>query len=34
LQRLSLGPLERYGEALNGAVVALVGDYAVITVST
>jgi hypothetical protein len=31
LQRLSFGPLERYGEVLSGAVVALVGVYALLT---
>ena len=31
LQRLSLGPLERYGEVLSGAFVALVGVYALVT---
>ena len=31
LQRISFGPLERYGEVLSGAVVALVGIYALIT---
>jgi nickel/cobalt transporter (NicO) family protein len=31
LQRVSLGPLERYGEVLSGAFVALVGVYALIT---
>lgn len=31
LQRLSLGPLERYGEVLSGTFVALVGLYALIT---
>ena len=31
LQRVSLGPLERYGEILSGAFVALVGIYALIT---
>src|ERR1035437_5521415 len=31
LQRVPLGPLERYGEVLSGAFVALVGVYALIT---
>ena len=31
LQRVSLGPLERYGEILSGAFVALVGLYALLT---
>jgi hypothetical protein len=31
LQRVSLGPLERYGEVLSGAFVGLVGIYALIT---
>lgn len=31
LQRVSLGPLERYGEAASGIFVALVGVYALIT---
>lgn len=31
LQRVSLGPLERYGEVLSGAFVALVGVYALVT---
>jgi ABC-type nickel/cobalt efflux system permease component RcnA len=31
LQRISFGPLERYGEVLSGALVALVGIYALIT---
>ena len=31
LQRISLGPLERYGEVLSGAFVGLVGFYALIT---
>ncbi len=31
LQRISLGPLERYGEVASGLFVALVGVYAVIT---
>jgi hypothetical protein len=31
LQRISLGPLERYGEILSGAFVALVGLYALLT---
>ena len=31
LQRITLGPLERYGEVLSGAFVALVGVYALIT---
>ncbi len=31
LQRVSLGPLERYGEVLSGTFVALVGVYALIT---
>ena len=31
LQRVSLGPLERYGEVLSGAFVALVGIYALLT---
>ncbi len=31
LQRVSLGPLERYGEVLSGAFVAAVGVYALIT---
>ena len=31
LQRVSLGPLERYGEVLSGAFVALVGVYALLT---
>ena len=31
LQRISLGPLERYGEVLSGAFVALVGVYALVT---
>ena len=31
LQSISLGPLERYGEVLSGAFVALVGVYALIT---
>jgi hypothetical protein len=31
LQHVSLGPLERYGEVLSGAFVALVGVYALIT---
>jgi hypothetical protein len=31
LQRISLGPLERYGEVLSGAFVGLVGVYALIT---
>lgn len=31
LQRISLGPLERYGEVLSGAVVALVGVYSLVT---
>jgi hypothetical protein len=31
LQRISLGPLERYGEVASGLFVALVGVYALIT---
>ncbi|MDQ6926334.1 MAG: hypothetical protein M3154_08875 [Candidatus Eremiobacteraeota bacterium] len=31
LQRISLGPLERYGEVASGVFVALVGIYALIT---
>ena len=31
LERISLGPLERYGEVLSGLVVAAVGVYALIT---
>ncbi|HEV2642601.1 MAG TPA: hypothetical protein VGT98_07840 [Candidatus Elarobacter sp.] len=31
LQRISLGPLERYGEVASGAFVGLVGIYALIT---
>jgi hypothetical protein len=31
LRRTSLGPLERYGEVLSGALVAAVGVYALIT---
>ncbi len=31
LQRISLGPLERYGEVASGVFVALVGVYALIT---
>ncbi len=31
LQRISLGPLERYGEVASGVFVALVGIYAVFT---
>jgi len=31
LQRISLGPLERYGEVLSGTFVALVGVYALLT---
>jgi len=31
LERLSLGPLERYGEVLSGLVVAAVGVYALVT---
>ncbi|MBC5810893.1 MAG: hypothetical protein GIW95_08605 [Candidatus Eremiobacteraeota bacterium] len=31
LQRVSLGPLERYGEVVSGAFVALVGIYALLT---
>jgi len=31
LQRLSLGPLERYGEVASGTFVALVGVYALVT---
>lgn len=31
LQRVSLGPLERYGEVVSGAFVALVGLYALAT---
>ncbi len=31
LQRTSFGPLERYGELLSGAFVALVGMYALLT---
>ena len=31
LQRTSLGPLEKYGEVLSGAFVALVGVYALLT---
>jgi ABC-type nickel/cobalt efflux system permease component RcnA len=31
LQRISLGPLERYGEVASGAFVALVGVYALLT---
>jgi ABC-type nickel/cobalt efflux system permease component RcnA len=31
LQRLSLGPLERYGEVISGVFVALVGVYALLT---
>ena len=31
LQRISLGPLERYGEVLSGAFVAVVGLYALIS---
>lgn len=31
LQRISFGPLERYGEVLSGAFVALVGIYAFVT---
>jgi hypothetical protein len=31
LSRISFGPLERYGEVLSGAFVALVGVYALIT---
>jgi hypothetical protein len=31
LQRVSLGPIEKYGELLSGAFVALVGIYALVT---
>jgi ABC-type nickel/cobalt efflux system permease component RcnA len=31
LQRVSLGPIERYGEMLSGLVVALVGVYSLVT---
>ena len=31
LERISLGPLERYGEVLSGVVVAAVGVYALVT---
>ncbi len=31
LQRISLGPLERYGEVASGVFVALVGAYALVT---
>ena len=31
LERLSLGPLERYGEVLSGTLVALVGFFALLT---
>lgn len=31
LQRISLGPLERYGEVASGVFVALVGVYALVT---
>lgn len=31
LQRISLGPLERYGEVPSGLIVALVGVYALIS---
>jgi len=31
LQRISLGPLERYGEVASGVFVALVGIYALVT---
>lgn len=32
LERLSLGPLERYGEVLSGTLVAIVGVFALLTV--
>jgi hypothetical protein len=31
LQRVSLGPLERYGEVASGIFVAIVGMYALLT---
>ncbi len=31
MERVAFGPLERYGEALSGAVVALVGVFALVT---
>jgi putative Mn2+ efflux pump MntP len=31
LQRVSLGPLERYGEVASGIFVAIVGIYALLT---
>lgn len=31
LQRVSFGPIERYGEALSGAIVTLVGIYSLVT---
>ncbi len=31
LERVSLGPLERYGEVLSGLVVAAVGVFALVT---
>ena len=31
LQSIALGPIERYGEVLSGAFVALVGLYALLT---